>query len=76
MTPWGSAQDGELVWDATAQSLVLGSYFWGYIGTQLVGGRLAELVSAKWVLWTCVFIQVRTAPIAKGNKHLLEGIYL
>jgi len=39
------------------QGYILGSYFWGYIVTQVPGGRIAEMYSAKWVIWGCVFLQ-------------------
>ena len=39
------------------QGYILGSYFWGYIVTQVPGGRIAEMYSAKWVIWACVFLQ-------------------
>jgi ACS family sodium-dependent inorganic phosphate cotransporter len=36
----------------------LAAYFWGYIFTQLPGGRVAEMFSAKWVIWASVMINV------------------
>nr|XP_042910671.1 sialin-like [Parasteatoda tepidariorum] len=36
-------------WDIRAQSHILGSYFYGNIATQLIGGILAEKVGAKYV---------------------------
>ncbi|KAK3890925.1 hypothetical protein Pcinc_005092 [Petrolisthes cinctipes] len=41
--------DGEFDWSETLQGLVLGSFSYGYIITQVVGGRLAERYGAKWV---------------------------
>ncbi|CAG0885117.1 unnamed protein product [Cyprideis torosa] len=40
-------EDGEFVWDESRQALILGSFFWGYITTQLPGGRLGELIGVK-----------------------------
>lgn len=36
-------------WDKFAQNNVLGSFFWGYILTELPGGRLAEVIGSKRV---------------------------
>jgi MFS family permease len=38
------------VWDEQLQSLVSGSFFWGYIVTQLFGGRLAERIGSKYLI--------------------------
>lgn len=38
------------VWDEHQQNLILGSFFWGYLMTELPGGRLAEVVGARRVL--------------------------
>ncbi|XP_045621708.2 sialin isoform X1 [Procambarus clarkii] len=40
---------GEFTWDEWTQSLITGSFFWGYIWTQIPGGRLAEVVGARRV---------------------------
>lgn len=34
-------------WDSTQKNDILGSFFWGYILTEILGGRLAEIVGAK-----------------------------
>ncbi|RZF35165.1 hypothetical protein LSTR_LSTR007867 [Laodelphax striatellus] len=36
-------------WDESQQNLILGSFFWGYVCTELPGGRLAEVVGARRV---------------------------
>ncbi|XP_034952243.1 sialin [Chelonus insularis] len=36
-------------WDESQANFVLGAFFWGYICTELPGGRLAEVVGAKRV---------------------------
>lgn len=36
-------------WDKYAQNNILGSFFWGYILTELPGGRLSEIIGAKRV---------------------------
>lgn len=36
-------------WDEYEVNLILGSFFWGYICTELPGGRLAEIIGTKRV---------------------------
>lgn len=36
-------------WDKYAQNYILGSFFWGYVLTELPGGRLAEVIGARKV---------------------------
>nr|XP_042911231.1 putative inorganic phosphate cotransporter isoform X1 [Parasteatoda tepidariorum]XP_042911232.1 putative inorganic phosphate cotransporter isoform X2 [Parasteatoda tepidariorum] len=40
---------GEFDWDSQIQGQILGSFFYGYLFTQIPGGILAEKCSAKWV---------------------------
>ncbi len=48
--PYAAQQnDGEFVWDEKIQSLVSVSFFWGYIITQLIGGRIAEKFGTKYM---------------------------
>lgn len=42
-------KDGEFVWDEKIQSLVSVSFFWGYIVTQSIGGRIAERFGTKYM---------------------------
>ncbi|ODM94567.1 putative inorganic phosphate cotransporter [Orchesella cincta] len=37
-------------WDERDQGLILGSFFWGYVITQVPGGILAQKFGAKWVI--------------------------
>jgi ACS family sodium-dependent inorganic phosphate cotransporter-like MFS transporter 5 len=46
------------VWTQTQQGLVLGSYFWGYLFTQVPGGRLAEMIGGKWIFFAAVVINI------------------
>lgn len=34
-------------WDSEQKNAILGSFFWGYVLTELPGGRMAEIVGAK-----------------------------
>ena len=53
----------------------MGSYFWGYLITQVPGGRISELYGGKWVFWIAVFLNVFAmllSPIcAYGGYHYL-----
>ncbi len=44
------SDQGEFVWDSVVQSQIVGSFYYGYILTQLPGGRMAEVIGAKRVL--------------------------
>lgn len=43
------AEDDKFEWDAYQQNLMLGSFFWGYVLTELPGGRLAEVIGGRRV---------------------------
>lgn len=43
-------------WTATQKNDVLGSFFWGYILTEILGGRLAEIVGAKKIFGGGMFL--------------------
>ncbi|KAB0792954.1 hypothetical protein PPYR_12574 [Photinus pyralis] len=60
-------QDGTFMWDEKTQGIVLGSFFYGYVLTQVPGGRLAEIFGGKIVfgcglLTTAIFTLL--TPIA------------
>ncbi|XP_054717604.1 sialin-like [Uloborus diversus] len=42
-------ENGEFIWSPEMQSVVLGAFYYGYAISQIPGGRLAEIFSAKWV---------------------------
>jgi len=65
--------DGPFGWPEPVQGLVLASYFWGYIITQFPGGRIAELFSAKWVMFGAVLsngILTIFTPLAANNSYI------
>ncbi|XP_063243614.1 sialin-like isoform X2 [Bacillus rossius redtenbacheri] len=51
-------KDGPFVWSQTTRGYILGSFFYGYLVSQLPAGRLAEDVSAKWVLLASCLLNV------------------
>ncbi len=77
-------QDGHFPWDDRLQGIILGSFFYGYITTQLLGGRLAELFGGKilfgvGVLCTSVLTLVTPAaadisPYLLITVRILEGV--
>lgn len=47
---------GEFDWDSRQQGLILASFSFGYVATQLIGGILAEMYGAKWIFGGCIFV--------------------
>lgn len=47
---------GEFAWDEKTQGIILGSFFIGYVITNVPGGRLAEIVGGKLVYGLGVFL--------------------
>ncbi|CAG0878608.1 unnamed protein product [Darwinula stevensoni] len=67
-------QDGEFVWSESEQSLILGSLFFGYITTQIIGGRLGEILGGKRVLAYPLLVAALLTlltPLAARVHHLL-----
>lgn len=78
------ALEGEFNWDEAKQGVVLGSFFYGYVVTQVPGGRMAELLGGKriygyGVLVTAIFTML-TPVAARWNLpflvlvRILEGM--
>lgn len=53
----------DFAWNEQTQSLVLSSFFWGYILTQIPGGQVAEKKGAKFVLLVSLLVSAIVAII-------------
>ncbi|XP_071515895.1 sialin-like isoform X3 [Panulirus ornatus] len=49
-------EEGEFDWDTKVQGQILGSFFYGYIFTNLLGGRAAEYFGGKMVFGMGIFL--------------------
>nr|CAD7452614.1 unnamed protein product [Timema tahoe] len=45
-----STQVGEFEWSSTLQGFILSAFYYGYITTQIIGGRLGEKYGAKFIM--------------------------
>nr|CAD7415007.1 unnamed protein product [Timema poppensis] len=45
-----SSQIGEFEWSSTLQGFILSAFYYGYITTQIIGGRLGEKYGAKFIM--------------------------
>ncbi|XP_059618259.1 sialin [Phlebotomus argentipes] len=52
----GPVLNGEFDWDESTQGIVLGAFFYGYVLTQIPGGRMAETVGGKMIYGVGVLI--------------------
>ncbi|XP_017886979.1 putative inorganic phosphate cotransporter [Ceratina calcarata] len=65
-------EDGPFVWNEPLQGLILSAYFWGYMVSLLPGGRMSELLSAKWVMNVSVLLNVIASvlsPVAAQTHY-------
>lgn len=63
-------------WDESQKQLILGSFFWGYVLTELPGGRLAELIGGHRVFghsmfWASVITLVTPVTAHMGYKAMV-----
>lgn len=71
-------QDGEFVWTEYEQGLILGSFFWGYVLTNMLGGRLGEVFGGKLVFGFGVLVTailtLLTPVVARVSTPLLIAL--
>ncbi|XP_055298408.1 sialin isoform X2 [Sitodiplosis mosellana] len=71
------ASDGfKFKWNTVEQNIILGSFFWGYVLTELPGGRLAELIGGHRVfghsmLWASVLTLITPCAAFIDYKALV-----
>jgi ACS family sodium-dependent inorganic phosphate cotransporter len=63
-------------WDEAQKQLILGSFFWGYVLTELPGGRLAELIGGHRVFghsmfWASVITLITPVTAHMGYKAMV-----
>ncbi|XP_064600100.1 sialin-like [Liolophura sinensis] len=66
-------EGGEFIWDKNQQGLILGSFFWGYLATQIPGGWLATKFGGKCVFALSMLISgaaTLATPIAAQSGHI------
>ena len=77
-------QDGEFVWNAELQGLILSSFFWGYLVTQVPGGWMSEKFGSKlvwgWFMFATIIasffmpIAARISPILFIILRIIQGL--
>ncbi|XP_078044963.1 major facilitator superfamily transporter 3 [Augochlora pura] len=72
----GVVEDGPFVWNEPLQGLILSSYFWGYMVSLLPGGRMAELLSAKWVMNVSVLLNVLASILSPVAAQLHYSLFI
>lgn len=68
-----SFRDGEFVWSKSVQGVILGSFFWGYLLTQIPGGWLATKIGGKRVYGYSMMgatIATLLTPIAAQTNYI------
>ncbi|XP_053973798.1 putative inorganic phosphate cotransporter isoform X2 [Hylaeus volcanicus] len=69
-------EDGPFVWNEPLQGLILSSYFWGYMASLLPGGRMAELLSAKWVMNGSVLLNVVASILSPVAAQIHYSLFI
>jgi MFS family permease len=71
-------EDGEFDWDEITQGLLLSSFFWGYIVTQIPGGILVRRFGSKWILGlgclTAAVMSLLTPIAARTSVYALMAV--
>ncbi|XP_071443018.1 sialin-like [Hetaerina americana] len=67
------SKGGEFPWDERTQGLILGSFFYGYVATQVPGGRLSELFGGRHVVGLGVLLTgifTLLSPVVVRTYHI------
>jgi len=71
-------ETGEFTWTEAEQGFILGSFFWGYILTQIPGGMLSQKYGGKWVISIGLLITAILSfiipPAARLGKEYLIAV--
>jgi len=62
--------DGEFAWNKDTQSLVLSSFFWGYVLTQIPAGWLSQRYGGKRVMGAFMFASVVSSLLTTVGARL------
>ncbi|XP_063221587.1 sialin-like [Bacillus rossius redtenbacheri] len=68
--------DGRFVWDEKTQGLILGCFFYGYIVTQVPGGRLADRFGGKLVFGLGVLLTGVFTVLSPLAAELHTGLFV
>ncbi|XP_042874630.1 sialin-like [Penaeus japonicus] len=69
-------EEGEMHWDETVQGFVLAAFFYGYVVSQVIGGRVAELYGTKWVFGGCIFAGGVCAMLSPVAARAHYGVFI
>ncbi|XP_042874626.1 putative inorganic phosphate cotransporter [Penaeus japonicus] len=69
-------EDGEMEWDETIQGLVLAGFFYGYVVSQIPGGRMAELYGTRWVFGGCILAGGICALLSPVAARAHYGVFI
>ncbi|XP_014680972.1 PREDICTED: sialin-like [Priapulus caudatus] len=74
----GESEDGAFLWDKQQQGLILGSFFWGYLVTQIPGGWISERYGGKRVFgYAMLLTAIATLLTPLGaRKHWMLLVFL
>jgi len=65
-------------WDKASLGAVMGSFFWGYVTTQVIGGSMADKIGGDQVLWMSGFtwgvLTILTPFIAYLNSNIVYSV--
>ena len=65
-----NSSDGEFAWDSTMQGYLLGSFFYGYVITQIPFGILAKRYGSKYFLGVGMLINSLFGLLVPVSAHL------